>query len=57
VNPLKTFLRTLTDRAATAYVAGPHLADAIELLVKRTQPSLSEDRDARHAYPQKVAGP
>jgi proline dehydrogenase len=31
VNPLKTFLRTLTDRAATAYVAGPHLADAIEL--------------------------
>jgi catechol 2,3-dioxygenase-like lactoylglutathione lyase family enzyme len=34
-----------------------HLADAIELLVKRTQPSLSEDRDARHAYPQKVAGP
>jgi len=31
VNPLKTLLRTLTDRAATAYVAGPHLADAIEL--------------------------
>ena len=31
MNPLKTFLRTLTDRAATAYVAGPHLADAIEL--------------------------
>ena len=31
VNPLRTFLRTLTDRAATAYVAGPHLADAINL--------------------------
>lgn len=34
-----------------------HLAEAIELLVRRTQPSLSEDRAARHAYPQKVAGP
>lgn len=34
-----------------------HLADAIELLVKRTQLSLSEDREARHAYPHQVAGP
>jgi glyoxalase family protein len=34
-----------------------HLADAIELLVKRTQPSLSEDRDPKHAYPHEVAGP
>jgi len=34
-----------------------HLADAIELLVRRSQPSLSEDREPRHAYPQKVAGP
>jgi glyoxalase family protein len=34
-----------------------HLAEAIELLVRRMQPSLSEDRTARHAYPQKVAGP
>jgi catechol 2,3-dioxygenase-like lactoylglutathione lyase family enzyme len=34
-----------------------HLADAIELLVKRTQPSLSEDRDAKHAYPHPVARP
>ena len=34
-----------------------HLADAIELLVKRAQPSLSEDREARHAYPREVAGP
>ena len=31
MNPLRTLLRTLTDRAATAYVAGPHLSDAIEL--------------------------
>jgi len=34
-----------------------HLADAIELLVKRTQPSLSEDREAKHGYPHPVAGP
>ena len=34
-----------------------HLADAIELLIKRTQSSLSEDREARHAYTQEVAGP
>lgn len=34
-----------------------HLADAIELLTRRTQPSLSEDREARHAYPREVTGP
>jgi catechol 2,3-dioxygenase-like lactoylglutathione lyase family enzyme len=34
-----------------------HLADAIELLIRRVQPSLSEDREARHAYPREVAGP
>jgi catechol 2,3-dioxygenase-like lactoylglutathione lyase family enzyme len=34
-----------------------HLADAIELLVRRSQPSLSEDREPRHAYPEKVVGP
>ena len=34
-----------------------HLADAIELLVQRAQPSLSADRAAQHAYPQEVAGP
>src|SRR6266545_1090920 len=34
-----------------------HLANAIELLIRRTQPSLSEDREARHAYAQEVAGP
>ena len=34
-----------------------HLADAIELLVSRGQPSLSADREARHAYPREVAGP
>jgi catechol 2,3-dioxygenase-like lactoylglutathione lyase family enzyme len=33
-----------------------HLADAIELLTKRTQPSLSEDREPKHAYPKPVAG-
>jgi glyoxalase family protein len=34
-----------------------HLADAIELLVLRTQPSLSADRSARHAYGQPAAKP
>lgn len=34
-----------------------HLAQAIELLVRRSQPSLSEDREARQAYVEKVAGP
>jgi hypothetical protein len=34
-----------------------HLADAIELWVQRTQASLSEDRSARHAYAEPVAGP
>ena len=34
-----------------------HLAQAIERLTKRTQGSLSEDRDPKHAYPQPVAGP
>lgn len=34
-----------------------HLANAIELLTKRNQASLSEDREARHAYPREVAGP
>ncbi len=34
-----------------------HLADAIELLVKRSQGSLSEDREAKHAYVQSVTGP
>jgi catechol 2,3-dioxygenase-like lactoylglutathione lyase family enzyme len=34
-----------------------HLADAIELLTRRRQDSLSDDREPRHAYPQQVAGP
>jgi catechol 2,3-dioxygenase-like lactoylglutathione lyase family enzyme len=34
-----------------------HLADAIELLTRRNQGSLSEDREPKHAYPQRVAGP
>ena len=31
--------------------------DAIELLTRRNQGSLSEDREAKHAYPQRVTGP
>jgi glyoxalase family protein len=38
-------------------IADAHLAEAIERLVKRSQGSLSEDRDAKHGYPQEVAGP
>lgn len=34
-----------------------HLADAIELLTRRQQGSLSEDRTPKHAYPQRVDGP
>jgi catechol 2,3-dioxygenase-like lactoylglutathione lyase family enzyme len=34
-----------------------HLADAIELLARRQQGSLSDDREARHAYPHLVEGP
>ena len=34
-----------------------HLAKAIELLTSRILSSLSEDRDAKHAYPRQVAGP
>lgn len=34
-----------------------HLASAIERLTRRTQGSLSEDREPKHAYPQPVTGP
>jgi hypothetical protein len=34
-----------------------HLAEAIEHITRRNQGSLSEDRDAKHAYPRPVAGP
>jgi glyoxalase family protein len=38
-------------------ITDSHLADAIELLTKRTQGSLSEDREPKHAYPEPVASP
>jgi glyoxalase family protein len=38
-------------------IADSHLAEAIERLVKRSQGSLSEDRDPKHGYPSEVAGP
>lgn len=34
-----------------------HLSKAIEILTRRNQPSLSEDREAKHAYPQPVKRP
>lgn len=44
--------------AAGAYnILDSHLTDAIELLTRRTQGSLSQDREPKHAYPQPVAGP
>ncbi len=44
--------------AAGAYnILDSHLADAIELLTRRAQGSLSHDREPKHAYPQPVAGP
>jgi glyoxalase family protein len=33
-----------------------HLAEAIERLTRRNQPSLSQDRTSKHAYPAPVAG-
>jgi catechol 2,3-dioxygenase-like lactoylglutathione lyase family enzyme len=43
--------------AAGAYnIQDSHLADAIELLARQGQASLSEDREAKHAYPKPVAG-
>ncbi len=33
-----------------------HLADAIERLTRRTRGSLSDDREPKHAYPERVAG-
>lgn len=33
-----------------------HLADAIENLTRQTQRSLSQDREAKHAYPEPVVG-
>lgn len=36
-------------------ITDAHLADAIELLTKRTRQSLSEERTAKHAYTQRAA--
>jgi glyoxalase family protein len=38
-------------------ITDSHLADAIERLTRRSQPSLSDDRSARRAYAKDVAGP
>jgi glyoxalase family protein len=39
------------------HIMESHLTDAIEILARRNQPSLSGDRAPKHAYPQKVTGP
>ena len=53
----RSVLRGLRVAAGAYNIQDSHLADAIELLVKRTQASLSDDRAPRHAYPREVAGP
>jgi len=35
-------------------IAEPHLADAIEILIRRRRPSLSEDRSPKNPYPAKA---
>ena len=47
----------LRTAAGDYNILDTHLAQAIEQLVKRSQPSLSQDREAKHGYPQPVAGP
>jgi catechol 2,3-dioxygenase-like lactoylglutathione lyase family enzyme len=43
--------------AENAYnILDRHLADAIEILTRRNQGSLSDDREAKHAYPKPVLG-
>ena len=39
------------------HIMDSHLSDAIEILTRRNQGSLSEDRAPKHAYPRPVAGP
>lgn len=38
------------------HISDAHLADAIELLTKRTRQSLSEDREAKNPYPRRGGG-
>jgi glyoxalase family protein len=38
-------------------ITDSHLADAIELLTKRTRQSLSDERDAKAGYPHRVSNP
>jgi catechol 2,3-dioxygenase-like lactoylglutathione lyase family enzyme len=38
-------------------ITDAHLAEAIERLTQRAFPSLSQDREPKHAYPQHVTGP
>lgn len=46
----------LRVKAGDYNILDSHLADAIELLTKRTQASLSDEREPKHAYPQSVDG-
>ena len=39
------------------HILDSHLTDAIEILTRRSQGSLSEDREPKHAYPKRVTGP
>jgi hypothetical protein len=59
VTPGEVLLEAHRIRVAEgAYnIADSHLADAIELLTKRTRQSLSEDREGKHAYTNRVHNP
>jgi len=39
------------------HILDSHLTDAIEILTRRNQPSLSNERTPKHAYPNMVTGP
>ena len=39
------------------HILDSHLTDAIEILTRRNQGSLSADREPKHAYPKRVTGP
>jgi catechol 2,3-dioxygenase-like lactoylglutathione lyase family enzyme len=43
--------------AGDHHIQDAHLAEAIAMLTRRNQGSLSSDRTARHGYPQPVTGP
>lgn len=48
---------TLREEAGGHHITDEHLADALEILTRRTTSSLSEDRTPKNPYRYEVAGP